>query len=60
MFRRLTVTETMNDLALGAFLVFLVIFISIAIWALRLPRERVRHMSELPLESESHDDESNS
>lgn len=60
MFRRLAVTDTMNDLALVAFLVFLALFISIAIWALRLPRERVRHMSELPLDPESHDDESNS
>ena len=47
----------MNDLTLIAFTIFFLAFVLTAIWALRLPRKRVDHMANLPLESDQEDNE---
>ncbi len=57
MFRRLLVTDLMNDFALITFAIFFLIFIFTAIWALSLPKKRVNHMANLPLESDQDNDE---
>ena len=52
MFRRLAITDWMNDFALVSFAIFFLIFLATVAWAIWLPRERVRRMENLPLESD--------
>lgn len=52
MFKRLFVADWMNDLNVIGFTIFFVIFLLIAVWALRLPHARIRHLESLPLEPE--------
>lgn len=59
MFHRILVTEWMNGFALLSFAIFFLIFLATAAWALTLPRERVNHLENLPLETEPKNDESN-
>jgi len=50
MFRRLLTTTTIDELTTIAFAIFFLVFLVTALWAFCLPRERVRRLSELPLE----------
>jgi|KBSMisStandDraft_5_1062788.scaffolds.fasta_scaffold4237652_2 hypothetical protein len=59
MFHRLLVSDLMNQFALISFSIFFVVFMAAAIWALCIPRERVRRMENLPLESDLTDNERN-
>jgi cbb3-type cytochrome oxidase subunit 3 len=45
----------MNELTMLAFVIFLCIFLGVVCWALSLPRERVNHLAQLPLESDPAD-----
>lgn len=51
MFRRLLLPDAVDHLTLVVFLLFFAAFIGAVVWALRLPRERVRHLEEMPLDS---------
>jgi hypothetical protein len=52
MFRRLLTTSTIDELTMLAFAIFFAVFLGSALWALCLPRERVRRLSQLPLDSD--------
>ena len=57
MFRRLLVTDLMNELSMVGFAIFFIAFICAVIWAVRMPRQRVERLVHLPLESENSTDE---
>lgn len=56
MFRRLLTTSTIDELTVIAFAIFFAVFLIAAVWTLCLPRERVRRLSQLPLESDQMND----
>jgi hypothetical protein len=58
MFRRLLTTSTIDELTMIAFAIFFLVFLGAAIWAFCLPRERVRRLAQLPLESDHSDERS--
>lgn len=52
MFKRLLVTELMQHTTLIGFSIFFLAFIFAVVWVLRMPRNEVQRLENLPLENE--------
>jgi hypothetical protein len=52
MFRRLLVEDWQRTLTMVSFAIFFVTFLATALRTWRMPRERLRHLENLPLQKE--------
>ena len=57
MFKRILVTDWMNNLTVLGFTIFFVAFLVAVVWALCISRDRVSHLENLPLDSDQSKDE---
>jgi hypothetical protein len=57
MFKRLATEDWHTAIAIFSFVIFSAVFVAAVIRAIRMSRERVRHLSELPLAPEKTDHE---